>query len=221
MKFCRQRHLLSLTLVLLFSFTSVSADGPGAPGAVLHTSGKVQVNGRSSSEIIALFSGDAVQTDVHSVATIVARGSSVLVFPNASVQFLGNAVELTQGTVAIATSEEMSARAYGLTIKPAEKKFSKFEVSEDQDDVVIVARQGSVSVTDGQQSSTVQEGQQSTQKKRRKGAAAPAASGNHLLSGKTLAILAVASGAVAAGILLTEGNTKKKCVSPSGDRKCN
>src|SRR5205823_13963704 len=64
-----------------------------------------------SSEITALFSGDAIQTDVHSVATIIARGSSVLVFPNASVQFLGNAVELTQGTMAIATSEEMSARA--------------------------------------------------------------------------------------------------------------
>ena len=50
----------------------------------------------------------------------------------AAVKFLGN-VELTQGGMAIATSEAMTATVDGLTITPAAQKFSKFEVAEDDD----------------------------------------------------------------------------------------
>ncbi len=95
------------------------------------------MNGTRSQEITTLFSGDAIQTAAHSVANVIASGSSVLVMPNTSVKFLGKAVEVIHGAVSIATSEEMSARAYGLTITPAEKKESKFEVVEADDSVVV------------------------------------------------------------------------------------
>jgi hypothetical protein len=72
--------------------------------AVLRASGKVQVNGTGGREITTLFSGDTIQTDEDSVANITTSGSSVLVMPNASVKFLGNSVELTQGGMSIATS---------------------------------------------------------------------------------------------------------------------
>ena len=168
MKTCWHRQLLSIILLFSFSCATLGVDGP-TPAAVLHASGKVQVNGTGSSAVTTLFSGDLIQTDADSVANITAGGSSVLVMPNASVKFLGNMVELTQGGMAIATSVGMSAMADGLTITPVSKKLSKFEVAEDQDSVVIAARQGNVSVSDGQQTSTVPEGQQTTKKK--KGAA--------------------------------------------------
>ena len=65
--------------------------------AVLRASGKVQVNGAESQRITTLFPGDSIKTEGDSLANIIAGGSSILVMPNASVIFLGNTVELTQG----------------------------------------------------------------------------------------------------------------------------
>jgi hypothetical protein len=171
MKTCWPRRLMSIILMLSFSCPAVGADGSNVAGAVLHASGKVQVNGARSHEITALFSGDSIQTDEDSVANIVAGGSSVLVMPNASVKFTGHGVELTQGGVAIATSDGMAVTWYGLTIKPAAQSHSKFEVAESEDSVFVATREGNVTVMDGQQASTVQEGHE--QLTRRSGAVDP------------------------------------------------
>jgi hypothetical protein len=217
-KTCWPRPLGSVIFLFLFACAAWGTDGSGTPGAVLQAAGKVQVNGADSLKITTLFSGDSIKTDPDSVASIIATGSSVLVMPNALVKFLGNAVELTQGGLAIATSAGMSAMAFGLTITPTAQTLSKFEVAEDEDSVVIAARQGNVTITDGQETSTVPEGQETTRKKKREGAAPPA-SGTHVISGKTVAILGGASGAIIAAILLfNEG--EKKCVSPSGSKEC-
>lgn len=114
--------------------------------AVLRASGKVQVNGAESQRITTLFPGDSIKTEGDSLANIIAGGSSILVMPNASVIFLGNTVELTQGGMAIATSAGMSGMAEGLTIAPTTQKQSKFEVAENEDSVVVAARQGNVTV---------------------------------------------------------------------------
>lgn len=215
------RKVLSLLLVLIFSWAALGGDTPGLPAAVLHASGKVQVNGVNSHETTALFAGDSIRTDEDSVANITAGGSSVLVMPGASVKFLGNAVEVTEGGVSISTAEAMSAKAGGVTVSPVAHKVSKFEIAETEDSVVVAARQGDVTVTDGQQTSTVQQGENKTVKKRRAaGAAEPGTASGHGISGKTLAIIGGASGAAVAGILIATSKPKEKCVSPSSDKKC-
>jgi hypothetical protein len=220
MKSCRSHQLLSLVLMFGFSCVALGSNVASESKAVLRTSGKVQVNGTGSREITTLFSGDTIQTNEDSVANITASGSSVLVMPNASVKFLGNSVELTQGGMSVATSAGMTALADGLTITPTARTLSKFEVAEYEDSVVIAARQGDVTVSDGQQTSTVPEGQQSTRKKKRAGAP-PAANGSHAISGKTVAIVAGTAGAIAAaGIVIAESDKKKKCVSSASDKKC-
>lgn len=215
-------RLLSIVLMLSFACALLGADGPNISSAVLRANGKVQVNGTESRKTTTLFSGDSLQTDADSVANIIARGSSVLVMPNGSVKFLGNAVEVDQGDVAIATSTGMAAEVDGLTITPAEKKQSRFEVADTEDSVLIAARQGNVAVNDGQQTSTTEEGQESAHKKKRKeGGAVPAATGMDGVSGKTVALVAGTLGATAAGLAIIESDTgPKKCVSPSGDKKC-
>jgi len=216
MKIYWLRQLLSLILVL-FSCAVFGVEGTGAR-AVLQASGKVQVNGNASGRTTTLFSGDVIETDEGSAANIIAGGSSVLVMSGAAVKFLGNGVELTQGGMAIATSEAMTATVDGLTITPAAQKFSKFEVAEDDDTVVIAARQGNVAVSDGQQTSTVPEGQETKRKKKKKGGGAiPAAGGGFPV--KTLAIVGGAAGGTVAGILIAEKG-KKKCLSASGNKKC-
>jgi ribosome-associated protein YbcJ (S4-like RNA binding protein) len=217
MKTCWLRRLLSLTLILI-ACAGFGVEGTGAR-AVLQASGKVQVNGNASRRTTTLFSGDVVETDEGSAANIIAGGSSVLVMSDTALKFLGNGVELTQGGMAIATSEAMTATVDGLTITPAAQKFSKFEVAEDDDTVVIAARQGNVAVSDGQQTSTVQEGQETKRKKKKKGGGAIPAGSGHAISGKTLAIVGGAAGGTVAGILIAEKG-KQKCLSASGNKKC-
>jgi hypothetical protein len=224
MKTCWPRPLGSIIFLLLFAGAALGADGPGAPGAVLQAAGKVQVNGADSRKITTLFSGDSIHTDPDSVANIIASGSSILVMPNASVKFLGNAVEVNQGGVAIATSVGMAAEADGLTIAPAPggQKQSRFEVGETEDSVVVAALQGNVAVSDGQQTSTTQEGQETTHKKKRKeGGAVPGAktSLTRLITVRNIAI--VGGAAVGTGLLLDELiSDHKKCVSPPGGKHC-
>ena len=186
---------------------------------MLQASGNVQVNGNASRRTTTLFSGDVVETDEGSAANIIAGGSSVLLLSGTAMKFLGNGVELTQGGMAIATSEAMTATVDGLTITPAAQKFSKFEVAEDDDTVVIAARQGNVAVSDGQQTSTVPEGQETKRKKKKKGGGAIPAGSGHGISGKTLAIIGGAAGGTVAGILIAEKG-KQKCLSASGNKKC-
>src|ERR1700722_5316292 len=97
MKPCWPRQLLSIILLFSFACATLGADSPERPAAVLHANGKVQVNGSDVRKVTTLFSGDSVETSDDSVANIVAGGSSVLVLPNAPVNFLGNAGELTTG----------------------------------------------------------------------------------------------------------------------------
>jgi hypothetical protein len=116
----------------------------------------------------------------------------------------------------------MAAEVDGLTVTPAAKKESRFEVADGEDSITIAARQGNVAVSDGQQTSTTQAGQETTHKKKKKeGGAAPAAGGGVAISGKTVALTAVAVGAFTAGmVLIMSDNDKKKCISPSNDKKC-
>jgi hypothetical protein len=221
MKICWLRQLFSTLLVCCFSIPSFTADEPSVPAAMLHASGKVQVNRSGAPGTLALFSGDSVDTQGDSVANITSGGNSILVLPSSSVRLQRNAVELSRGDVVIATSSGMAAKADDFTITPAPQKQSKFEISENDDSVTVAAQQGNVTVSDGQESATVQQGQQTTREKKKKKKAAGAAPTKEggFISGKTIAILAGASGGALAGILVaTQGSTK--CVSPSGDKKC-
>jgi ferric-dicitrate binding protein FerR (iron transport regulator) len=219
---CSPRQLLSVSLVLAFACATLGADGSGAPRAVLQASGKVQVNGVGSRKTTTLFSGDSVQTDAHSVANIIAGGSSVFVNPSASVKFLGNAVEVDAGDVTITTSTGMAAKADALTIAPAPggQKHAKFAVGENEDSVIVAALQGDVAVSDGQQTSTTPEGQETTHKKKRNGGGAPPAA-TRWISVRNVAI--VAGSVIGAAILLDELDDYKRCISPPGTpgtKKC-
>jgi NAD(P)H-hydrate repair Nnr-like enzyme with NAD(P)H-hydrate dehydratase domain len=92
-------------------------------------------------------------------------------------------------------------------------------VAESEEFIVIAARQGDVLLVDGMEMMRVPEGQQRT--RRRKKAGAATAGSGHVLSGKTLAIIAGAGVATAvAVVLLTQGTTHQPCVSPSGEKQC-
>jgi hypothetical protein len=90
---------------------AVDAPGSGTAMAMLHARGKVEVTRADSPRTMALFSGDAVETEKDSVANIAAGGTSVLVMPNSSVRLQGHAVEVSRGDIVVATSAGMMAKA--------------------------------------------------------------------------------------------------------------
>jgi hypothetical protein len=95
--FCWQRQLTSIIVMIGVSSAALGENVPSPARALLHASGKVEVNGSRSREITTLLSGDLIQTGEDSVANVTSDGSSVLVLPNALITYLGPGVELTRG----------------------------------------------------------------------------------------------------------------------------
>ncbi|HLK33933.1 MAG TPA: hypothetical protein VKT29_12640 [Terriglobales bacterium] len=212
MHFCFQKRLL-YCLVLLFP-TLLFA---GNSAMLTVSGGEATLNGNDSPRSSALFVGDTVTTRPDSVANINAEGSMVLVLAGSSVQFDGDSLNMGHGGVVVTTSKRMAVRAGSLTIAPLRQLPAKFEVSEKNGLVQIAAREGSLSINNGDSTMVLQEGQQTTQPNSDQGntgskdkGAAPGGSGFHM-SRKTAAIIfggAAAAGTTAAILLTTGGSSR-------------
>lgn len=174
------RNMASWVMLALFPLSLMASDN-GA--AMMYVKGTAWVNGSGVIQSSAVFPGDLVQTKPSSVAKINASGSSVSVLSDSAVKFESNAVSLDHGSVAVATSKGLSTHAGQVTVAPAGKDLTQFEVHNNTDGTVqIMAHKGDLSVSDSTGTVTLAEGQQTTRyaSADRKGGAAPAAGGGVL-----------------------------------------
>lgn len=187
MRASRLRNSLCWTLVTLFPLSLMAAN-TGA--AMLYTKGIAWINGSTVPRSSAVFPGDLVQTQLDSMANINAAGWNVMVLSDSLVKFEGDAVSLEHGGVNVATSKGMATRAGEVTVAPAAKAWTEFEVTNLDGKVQIVAQKGDVTITDGSgASSTLPQGQQTTRdesqskekERRRRGAGAPPAASRAIL----------------------------------------
>jgi hypothetical protein len=187
MRASRLRNSLCWTLVALFPLSLMAAN-TGA--AMLYTKGIAWINGSTVPRSSAVFPGDLVQTQLDSMANINAAGWNVMVLSDSLVKFEGDAVSLEHGGVNVATSKGMATRAGEVTVAPATKAWTEFEVTNLDGKVQIVAQKGDVTITDGSgASSTLPQGQQTTRdesqskekERRRRGAGAPPAASRAIL----------------------------------------
>jgi hypothetical protein len=149
-------------------------------GAMLYGKGEVLLNGKPVPRSSAVFPGDLIQTQPESLATLDSSGSGVVVMPDSLVRFEANAVFLQHGSISVATSHVMVARAREVTITPATDKWTKFEVAEVNGTIRVIANKGEVNVNCGKGTANLSEGEQATRdesgncnKKKRKGGGAP------------------------------------------------
>jgi len=179
--------------------------------AMLYASGYAWLNGSEVPKSAAIFAGDMVQTRSDSSANINAAGSSVMVLADSLVKFQGSAVDIDHGTVRIATSRGLEARAGDVTVKPAGNSWTEFMVSDTDGQMQITANKGDVTVQDQQgTTTTVSQGQTTTRddtsepkkKKRRSGGAAPAAGGGIMSSSKVIYGGLAVAGGITAWVLL-------------------
>ena len=200
-----QLHSIILMCLMLLLPTFLFASN----SAMLTAMGPINANGHIGPNSIALFAGDVVTTQVDSAATINAEGSMVLVQPDSSVQFQGNAVVMDRGAVVITTSKGMAVRTGKFTITPAASGSSKFEVSDSGGVVQIAAREGALTISDGATTTVLQEGQQTTRQdseqakeKEEERPAHPAASSVHVSRKVVGMIVGGAAGGTTVGVLL-------------------
>jgi hypothetical protein len=200
-------RLRNIACRIMLVVVPVSLWAADSSPAMLYSKGTAWINGSTVPHTSTVFPGDLVQTQSDSMANINASGSSVVILADSLVKFEGPEVSLEHGGLTVATSKGMVTHAGDVTVTPASKGWTEFEVKQGSDGTVqVVAQKGDVTVSDGSNTSTVPQGQQTTvdsqenkKKKRRKvGGAVPAAGGSVLDS-----LIVIYGGAAAVGGLVT------------------
>jgi hypothetical protein len=198
------------------------------PSAMLYTHGSAWLNGIPAPKSAAVFSGDLLQTQPESSASIQSNGSNVMVLSSSLVKFEGpTVVEIEHGAVRVTTSREMAAHVGDVTVKPVSNSRTEFQVTDVDGRVQIAANKGDVAVQDDQGTTTVTQGQQTTRddtsdtekkkkKRRRSAGAAPAASGGIMSSPEAV----YGSLAVAGGVTIWMLTRSEPPASPSCPSVC-
>jgi len=212
---------LSVMLIVLLPGIVLFADA----GALMHSSGGVNVDGKSAPSSLALFAGDKVSTAAHGVATITAAGSILTLSPGTSLTYGTNTVQMECGRLAVTSLQPgFTAKVSNLLVSPASED-TTYSISHGSGKLMIEVRAGSALVDDGQQKMTLVAGKEMSLPSPENCAdqvdakQEPPARGLHM-SKRNIGLLAGAgAGALAAGVVIAErGN--KHCISPDGSPAC-
>lgn len=144
--------VVCLSLMVVLSVSVLSAQ---TGGAMLYANGNVKVNGQAAGDSTSVFSGDRVEVTGSSAGSINRSGSSVVVSPNSSIQYDPAMVEVIQGSARVSTSKGMSARVGQILVSPKDTE-AKFDVVRADNKVMVVSREGALTVHDGDRTVVVQ-----------------------------------------------------------------
>ena len=129
---------------------------------MLLANGNVTVNGSPIERATTVFPGDKVQTGPNTVATLTSQGSAVTVGGNSSLVFSNSFVNVLCGTAMIATSRGMSARVSNLLVQPARGAQARFQITQNEGQLQIIAREGTLAIDNGATTTSLQPGRMLT-----------------------------------------------------------
>ena len=190
-------RLLSILMILALPLATTLAD---THAAMAYIQGSASVNGRTVSDSVAVFPGDAIQTGSRSAASISLKGSTVLVTENSSVTFGDTELSLTSGSAQVRTSKGMTARVASISVTPVSAKTSAYEVVRRGAEVRITAVNGSLSVSDGKATTLLESGKSMTLQADGKALPQPGAPKNSISGDTGLIILVFTAIAVGVGV---------------------
>ena len=144
----------SLFLLVVLGASVLSAQ---TGGAMLYANGNVKVNGQAAGDSTSVFPGDRIDVTASSAGSINRGGSSVVVNPNSSIQYRPASVEVLQGSARISTSKGMTASAGQIVVSPKDST-AKFDIVKTENKVIVVSREGALTVQDGSRTVLVQPG---------------------------------------------------------------
>ena len=206
--------IIAFLMSALFPTALISADMVG----VVRVSGDgVTLDGRSCASGVIGFDGERLATGANSKASVTSRGMTISLASNSSVKLGTKALELLGGSVVVSSDTGTSTAVEDVTISTTPGVHAKFIAQRSEDELQVVALEGSVEVSDGQQSTTV-----------------PAVRGGKIGIGKSkdnrpkkkrfawlrnddIGMIVLVGGAVAAGVavgLVNSGNSKPSVTPP-------
>jgi len=150
---------LAWIMVVSFPVSMVMAD---ATSAMLIANGSATVNGSPIEKATAVFPGDKVQTGPNTVATLTSQGSAVTVGGNSTLVFSKSFVNVLCGTALVSTSRGMPARVSNLLVQPARGTQTRFEISQQEGQLQIIAREGTLAIDNGATTTSLQPGRMLT-----------------------------------------------------------
>ena len=150
---------LAWVLVVLFPASIVMAD---ATSAMLNGAGNVTVNNSPIERATAIFPGDKVQTGANSIATLTSEGSSVTVPGNSSLVFSRSFLNVLCGTALVSTSRGLPVRVSNLLVQPVRGTHTRFQVTQNEGQLQIIAREGTLAIDNGATTSSLQPGRMLT-----------------------------------------------------------
>ena len=190
----------SFLLLFLMPATTMATNSVG----MIHVSGvDATIDGRPCQAVDMGFEGERLATGANSKATVTSRGTTVSVSSNTSVKLGAKALELIAGSVVVSSDAGTSTKIENLTISTPPGVHAKFLAKRVNDELQLLALEGKVDLSDGQQTEPVpavrgvklkvpkdSNGSGSTVGKKR------------WLTNDEIGILVVVAGGVAAGVAL-------------------
>ena len=202
--------LRNLLCWLMIALVPMSLMGSETSAALLEVQGTAWLNGAAPARTQAVFPGDWLQTQEHSVASLHASGSNVTVQAETLVQFKPEEVTVQHGGVTVATMKGMSVQAGEVRVTPVlPSVWTQYQVTSEDGTVQVLAQKGDVQINDCEGTTTVLQGQQATRKdsekrkKCKKSTYVPYGGQAGLLSTKAAMWAGIAAGGAVTGWVLT------------------
>jgi hypothetical protein len=139
----RWKNLVCVGLVAILPESLVAED---SASAILHSTGRVLLNGNPAPVSSALFPDDFVQVQANSQAIINATGSTVVVGPDTVIQVESNELALDHGTLSVSTSGQFRVRVGCITVIPVSELWTQYDVTDVDGRVTVSAHTKDVDI---------------------------------------------------------------------------
>lgn len=186
--------------------------------ALLYATNSVMVNGLQISKTSAIFPGDKLAVPVDSTATIMLKGTSILLPKLTTLTFAGDSVLLDhQAAVSVDTTAGMAIQISDIKISP-EKTSAKYQVGRYNGQIVVAAKQGSLLIAGASGSHVLAEGKTTSMPdpEPQKPGSVPATTGAGVGEVPTwvAVVIGVAAAGAAAGAAIATTGTPSSNVHP-------
>ena len=191
----------SFLLLFLMPATTMATNSVG----MIHVSGvDATLDGRPCRAVDMGYEGERLATGANSKATVTSRGTTVSVASNTSVKLGAKTLELLDGSVVVSSDAGTSTKIENLTVSTLPGVHAKFLAKRVNDELQLLALEGKVDLSDGQQSTPVPAvtGVKVKLPKDSSGSSSSSVGKKSWLTNDEIGILVVVAGAVAAGVAL-------------------
>jgi hypothetical protein len=123
---------------------SLAADDSG--GAILRSSGNVQLNRTTAPPSSAIFPNDLVETQAKALARIELPGTTVDINPGTVVEFENDEMVLEHGSLSVNTTRDFKVRVGCVLVTPVISDWTQYDVTDSEGKVRVAARKKDVNI---------------------------------------------------------------------------